>query len=320
MTLSLRISRFVALFGSVLTAVQVGLLLIGDDGICFNDGCHVVDSMTTISPLWFNIGGFVFFQCLFWGMKYVTKEGWYLGLLRLIMLGAVVAEGVLVSFQYFVANVFCSYCLIVLGLIVLLNLLNGVRQIISGIAVFAAVVIAFSTLQFDSIQDSLLDSLHTGSYAAISGRDEESRYLFFSSSCPHCEKILATLDGAGFAVYFNPIDEITDFPIPGARKNPQYDYKVNRKLLKVLGLEEVPALLIYSETEYKIITGSEPIADYFQSCLRSPEPDDISAQQNSSDQQAYTGTGQSSSQSSSTSNLLPPAQNNGTCSVLEDCK
>ncbi len=323
MTLSIRISRFIALLGSAFTIVQVLLLLIGDEGICFNDGCHIVDSMTTIPPIWFNVGGFVFFQIIYWGLKYVTKDGWYLNFIRLFLLGAISAEGVLVSFQYFVADVFCSYCLIIFAHIVLLNLLAGTRQIFSGIAAFAAIVAAFMALQFGVIQNNLIESLHVGSFGAVPGRSEEARYLFFSSECSHCEEILAHLEGAGFAVSLNPIDEIEDVPLPGVRKNVEYDYKVNRALLQTLGIEKVPALMINSESEYKIITGSDKIERYFQSCLNTSTAVE---QSESSSVRSGRGTGYgASSQIAAEKNngldfLTPEKKRDDACSILENCQ
>ncbi len=323
MTLSIRISRFIALLGSAFTLVQVFLLLIGDEGICFNDGCHIVDSLTSIPPVWFNVGGFVFFQIVYWGLKYVYKEGWYLNLIRLFLLGAISAEGVLVSFQYFVADVFCSYCLIIFAHIVLLSLLVGIRQIFSGVAAFTAIVIAFASLQFTGMQDNLIDSLHIGSFGAIPGKDEATRYLFFSSECRHCEELLAYLNGAGLAVSFNPIDEIEDVPLPEVRKNVKYDYKVNRALLQTLGIKKVPVLMINSESEYNIIIGSDEIERYFQSCLNTSagsEQDETSAQSSEGD----TGYG-SSSQSSGENNtgmdfLAPGKKKDDACSILENCR
>ncbi len=323
MTLSIRISRFIALLGSAFTIVQVFLLLIGDQGICFNDGCHIVDSMTSIPPIWFNVGGFAFFQIIYWGLKYVSKEGWYLGLLRLFLLGAVSAEGVLVSFQYFVADVFCSYCLIIFAHIVLLNLLAGTRQIFSGIAAFAAVVLAFTTLQFGVMQNNLFDSLHIGSFGATPGRSEETRYLFFSSECRHCEELLAYLNGAGFAVSFNPIDEIEDVPLPEVRKNVKYDYEVNRALLQTLGIKKVPVLMINSESEYKIIIGSDEIERYFQSCLNTSAGSKQS-ESSSVSSEGDTGYGASSQISHGANTgldfLTPGKKKDDACSILENCQ
>ena len=54
----------IAFLASVLTAVQAFSIYIQGQALCFNNGCAIVDSLTTVSPLFFNIAGFLFFQIL----------------------------------------------------------------------------------------------------------------------------------------------------------------------------------------------------------------------------------------------------------------
>ncbi len=49
-----KLSLVVALGGSLLTLIQIILLESGLDGICFSGGCEIVDSQTTIPPVFFN--------------------------------------------------------------------------------------------------------------------------------------------------------------------------------------------------------------------------------------------------------------------------
>ena len=104
----------VSLLASVLTAVQAFLEYRQENGFCFNGGCEIVESLTTVPPFYFNVAGFLFFQTLFWCFLWGRKgsEYWH-KFAKLLLIGGIVAEAVLVFFQYSVVTVFCSYCLII---------------------------------------------------------------------------------------------------------------------------------------------------------------------------------------------------------------
>ena len=59
------IRSIVSLLASIFTAIQVVLFFSEKKGICFNAGCEIVDSLTTVPPVYFNVAGFFFFQTLF---------------------------------------------------------------------------------------------------------------------------------------------------------------------------------------------------------------------------------------------------------------
>ena len=130
----------IAFLASILTAIQALYIYIKGQTICFSNGCAIVDSMTAVSPFYFNIAGLVFFQVLFWCLLWGRdgSEFWH-KFARLLLLAGLCSEAVLVFFQYSIAGVFCSYCLVILAVIVLLNMLSGLRQILRGIVLFSAV-------------------------------------------------------------------------------------------------------------------------------------------------------------------------------------
>ena len=142
-----------AWLSSSIVAVQIVLLVLGRDGICLSQGCQVVDELTRVPPLVFNLAGLFFFQAVAWGVfRTDTEKAIRWRIVQWLLLAGLAAEGVLVGFQLFVVGVFCTYCLIILGCIVLLNLLAGKKQLLAGTFVFASVFLAFSSLQFK--QDS----------------------------------------------------------------------------------------------------------------------------------------------------------------------
>lgn len=293
---------------SVLAAAQVVLLYSGATALCFNDGCGIVDSMTTVSPLYFNVVGFLYFQALFWlflrgryGSEYWHK------LARLLLLAGLAAEAVLVFFQYSIATVFCSYCLIIFAAIVLLNLCCGPRQMVRGAVLFSAVLAACFSLQFKAPARSG-GTLDGGSIAMASGDRAGTRlYLFFSASCGHCEKVIEAIGANNSCVVrFNPVERLENFDLPGAVRFPDYDPGINLALLGSLAIEEVPVLIAMAPDQSLILQGEARILEYLRNTCR---------QTGAADRQSSSEIGQSSAVS------LPglgKSKNDG-CAVSSDC-
>lgn len=304
MKITLHMSRLVALAGSILTLVQIFFIANNQDGICLNDGCKVVDSLTAVPPIYFNIGGFLFFQAVFWGLWLVRSNSKWQVNVNILLLAGLAAEGVLVSFQHLVAQTFCSYCLIIFSLILLLNILAGIRQLFTGAAVFFAVLACFMSLQFGGGRAPFLQ-LDSGTFAALAGDEEEKRYLFFSSTCKYCEQVIESLEkGSNCGVRFNPLDRIDNFPLEAAVRKEDYSPETNIKIMKALGLEQVPVLLITKAAGFEVITGSGKIQQHFdEKCLAPVEAPN-------------SGSTQGTSQSPGLDFL--PLQD-GSCSVTTDC-
>jgi hypothetical protein len=260
----------ISFLASVLAAVQAVLISSGASGLCLNDGCEIVDSMTNISPLYFNIAGFLFFQILFWfflrgrnGSEYWHK------LARLLLLAGLAAEAVLVFFQYSIAAVFCSYCLIIFAVIVLLNLCCGLGQAVRGAVLFTAVLAACFSLQF-RVPAKSGGTLDAGSIAMVSGdRDGIRIYLFFSASCGHCEKVIEAIGTDNSCVVrFNPVEKIEKFDLPGAVLFPDYDPQINLALLGSLAIKEIPILVAMTPDESLILKGEARILEYLGKTCR----------------------------------------------------
>jgi hypothetical protein len=272
--LLVRLTLVIALAGSLLTLVQIILLESGLDGICFSGGCEIVDSQTTIPPLFFNFFGLVFFQAVFWGIWAGRRSEELQFYVRMLLLAGLAAEGVLVSFQYVVVESFCTYCLIIFSLVTLLNLLRGLRQAVTGAAIFAAVVIAFATLQFttatsESIATGIND-LEKGAYAVLTGEVKKPKLvLFFSSTCPHCEKVIESMQqGSTCTVSFNPVSNVTKFPLTTLVTNKHYDVGVNRAFMMSLGQKSIPVLLVQQQKHIQLISGGNAIMNYLDESCR----------------------------------------------------
>lgn len=253
----------VAFLASVITGVQTYLIYTQGNAFCFNSGCEIVESLTVVPSLYFNLAGFLFFQLIFWCLLWGRNGSLYWNkIARLLLTAGLVAEAVLIFFQYAIAHAFCSYCLLIGACIVLLNILCGLRQIFRGLVLAAAVFIACFSLQFNIGGGG--GALEAGSIASIDGDQKRPElYVFFSASCPHCEAVIEALDGENVCgIHFNPIERLDSFVFPEAELHPDYDPTINLTFLKNLSLNEVPVLLAVSQEETQIISGETRIVNY----------------------------------------------------------
>ncbi|MBB5347456.1 hypothetical protein JWG42_05815 [Desulfoprunum benzoelyticum] len=271
-----------ALLGSLLTALQAVLILFTGDAICIGDGCRIVENLTTVPPLVFHLAGLVFFQAIFWGMLLEKKNpGTVMKAMKVVLLAGMACEGVLVSFQFYISESFCLYCVVILALIVFLNLAVGTRQVGTGLLILASVFVVFSGLQFKSAAAGQAEdtSLTAGTYGLRPGTEPGPKIsLFFSSSCLYCEKIIATLkERHGCTVRFQPVDRIPGFDFPGLQPAPSYSPEVNRNFLRTLDIDEIPVLLAKDADGILILKGEGPIRGYLDRNCPQDQPADNAA-------------------------------------------
>jgi len=261
-----------ALLGALGAATQAVLLLVRGRAICLNEGCRVVEGLTRVPPLYINLAGLGFFAAaalLAWRAPASATSRRLLGAL---LLAGVAVEGVLFGYQYFVAKAFCAWCLAVFGIVGLLSVLAGARQALRAGAVFAGSLAAFSVLSFGVIKPPTGGrALDGGTYGVRScAAPAKQVYLVFSSSCPHCAEVLRALESCNSCnFHFNPIDQIPVLDLPGVERAASYDPGVNRGLLALLGIEEVPVLLVPGPEGMSIIRGGKRIVAYISAeCFR----------------------------------------------------
>lgn len=268
-----RLSLVIALGGSLLSLIQIILLESGLDGICFSGGCEIVDSQAKIPPVYFNFFGLIFFQAVFWCVWAGRRSQELQFCSRMLLLAGLAAEGVLIAFQFVVVETFCTYCLIIFSLVVLLNFLHGLHHAVTGAAIFATVMMAFSTLQFEATApgpvDAGIKSLEKGAYAVLPGEESKPKLtLFFASTCPHCERVIESLrQGTTCTVSFNPVSRVTKFPLAALASNEDYDVGVNRAFMSSLGQKSIPVLLVVQQKHVQLISGANGIMNYLgESC------------------------------------------------------
>ena len=242
---ALQFGQFLALVASLLVAGQIGFTLYQGTPFCLNDGCKIVEKLTRVSPLVFNAVGLFFFQVIYWSLRAARGERRRLpAFVPVLLLAALGVEAILTSFQYLVAHTFCAYCLTILGVIVLLNCLLGFRQILAGTLVVATATLAFASL--DLHQPAAGQQAFTaGVFASRPGVSKyPEHYLFYASTCAHCEKVIAFLKTNGrVTVHFNPIDQVRTLDLANATINAAYAPASNKALLAALGISEIPVLM-----------------------------------------------------------------------------
>jgi hypothetical protein len=268
--------QVLALIASLVTAIQVIYSIVNGSSICLNQGCEVIDRLTALSPLYLNFLGFVYFQVVFWSLRILKNKSlggfdWT----GLLLLAGFAAEGVLSAYQFFVAQVICSYCILIFVFVIILNFMHGQKQIISGVAILIATFISFSFLTFAPTQVfSEYSSLKSGSYGVKScASPSKEVYLIFSSDCPHCENVIKVLDGCNSCdLYLNPIDKIGTLKFNGVELNPGYTPQVNRLMLATLGIKEVPVLVVKNAAGFSFIKGENKILNFVRRACFNREP------------------------------------------------
>ena len=301
------VSFFSALIGILLTGTQSVLIYLQGEGVCFNEGCRIVDSLTLVDPLYFNAAGFFFFLIAAIGLSRARKgSDLWRRFTSLLLLSGLAAEAVLLAFQLIISQALCSYCLIILSLIVLANAFMGLKQIFKGIAIFSAVLVASFSLDYHGGAVKPLP-LESGTMARFQPEKFDKRfYLFISSSCSHCQSVLASLEkNPDCAVDFNPVDRYDTFAFPGAQAAGGYRPDINLNFLKKLGITEIPVLLDQQESTMTLVRGEQAIKNYIDQQCRPSLPQ----------------LGMQSSEQQSSSYALPlPLEEDGSCAIEEDCE
>jgi uncharacterized membrane protein len=271
-----RFIQWTSLCAGAIIAVQIGIILFQGEPFCLNDGCRIVEKLTVIPPLYINISGLSFFLVLFVVSRWFSKMDSLLDLPRVLLLLGLMVEGVLVSYQLFVIQTFCSYCLIIFSIIVALNILYGWRQVLLALPLFSAVVVAFTFLNFSPAALLALrgETLASGTYA-VKKCDTPAKqlYFFFSSDCPHCKNVLSVLENCNNCEFhFNPIDKNQVLAMPDLDYSPYYSHSLNRLVLSMLNITTIPVLLVQNPDGLTFIKGEESIINFVsRACFQEEE-------------------------------------------------
>ena len=263
------------LLTSLIILAQIIVIFSTGEAYCLNQGCRIVESLTRVSPTMFNTLGLFYFLSLALVTTAKIRSSrinnelletrldlW----LKVMLLSGLSSEAVFISYQIFVANTFCSYCMGIFSAIFISNMLVGKRQFLAGSAILIAGVAASSLLRFEPAIFVAKKDLDQGTYA-IKTCTERSRdlYLIFSKNCPHCKKVLEVLKGCSQCeVHFYPINRIDGPILPSLVPEASYDPSINVMTLKILGINEIPVLIDKGERGMLFIKGDKNIIDYIE--------------------------------------------------------
>ena len=268
--------QLLALSASLVIAVQIIYILVNGSAICPNSGCEIIERLTSLSPLYFNILGFLYFQIIYWSLRFIKNRS--LGgfeIPGLLLLAGLAAEGVLLAYQLFVAHVVCSYCILIFSFVIILNLVYDRKQLISGVTILIAIIFSFSLLTWLPARvSSQINSLEHGSYGVKScAAPSKEIFLIFSSDCAHCINVINALDDCNSCdFYLNPVEKLDSFKVNGLELNASYSPEVNRLMLAILGIKEVPVLVVKNTNGFSFIKGEDNILNYVRRACFDPQP------------------------------------------------
>ena len=93
--------------------------------------------------------------------------------------------------------------------------------------------------------------------------------MFFS----HCINVINALDDCNSCdFYLNPVEKLDTFKVNGLELNASYSPEVNRLMLAILGIKEVPVLVVKNAAGFSFIKGEDQILNYVRHACFEPQP------------------------------------------------
>lgn len=226
----------VSLLGALYLAVEAVLQVRGTS-ICSGEGCRVVAQYSRFGDLPIVLAGLAVMALLavLAGLGLRSESRMREQAIDLLLVSSLAAEGFFAGFQVFWINRLCVFCISVFSLFVVLGLLRaaaGRRETLAGFGALAAVLVLFLLLLPPGGSALPLDQKHV---------------LFFSPDCKHCAEIKSEL--AAGRIEYLPVN-----------------VKEHAALLRNLGIQDVPTLLVNGPYEKVFLTGVNAIRGYLASC------------------------------------------------------
>ena len=267
--------RLLLLAGALVTGAQAVVMAKGSS-FCLGESCRVVEGYLSVDPLVMSLAGLAFFILLL-ALSLFSGRAWSRYAMVILLLSAMVAEGILFGIQLFVAGRFCSYCLCVMALVLGAALIFSLRWFLAGCLFMAVQLFFFSNLD-TGIRDLSSVSLAQGTYGVKScSSPSRLAYLIFSDTCPHCRRVLDELKGCtACEIRFNPVKEIESSLLPGIARIEGYDPRINRLFLRLIGISAIPVLVEQTDQGLTIIKGERAIMEFLRDkCFCSGTPHEI---------------------------------------------
>ncbi|WP_169309470.1 vitamin K epoxide reductase family protein [Hippea maritima] len=219
--------------GLLTTIIEISLRIFTNSSICHSQGCALVAKHVRYGEISILIIGCIFFFVLLVSSSIEEKNPKISNIIDLMLNAALAAEGFLVGYQLFRIHKICYFCFGIFITIVILSLLRLTQkkpQIWAGFASFLIVLgLTWMILPSQQIETIPL----------------RNKALLYSNSCPHCEKIIKEIQQKNMKVKFLPIEK----------------YAI---ILKSLGIDKIPVLIVKKKTKLEMIIGDKEIENYLK--------------------------------------------------------
>jgi hypothetical protein len=208
--------------------------------ICATEGCKIVTQYTRFGDLTMVLLGLgtmaVITVLAAQGMRSAGEVRDRI--VNFLLVVSLAGEGFFVGYQLFRLHAVCVFCLSVFGIFLVLGALRiiaGHREVLAGFGSLLAVLSLFYLI------------LPSGGPAIPV---DQKYILFYSADCKHCTEIRKELEENKIAVAHVPVKEFS-------------------LLLRNLGIEGVPTLMVNGPSEKIFLTGTEAIRQHL---FCKPEP------------------------------------------------
>lgn len=233
------------LLSTLLVLTEIVLQAYGKS-ICLTEGCKVVSKHVRFGDLSILLIGLTTFAslALFSFLKLFTTRSGPARLINMILIVSLACEGFLTGYQVFAIHTLCLFCLIILGIVLVLciiRLFAGEGDVIAGVIALGAVFGMFYLVPPPETDIRL--------------PADEKMVLFFSKECIHCSEVMKELQDAGMHVAHVEVNAYSG-------------------VLKSFGVEHVPTLFINEKHQKMLLTGKDAIRSYLRACSSAARPVD----------------------------------------------
>jgi glutaredoxin len=227
----------VSALGALFVLTEIIMQALGKS-LCFTGGCKVAAQTARFGEISILIIGLL----LFVSLALVTASNLsrmrpvFERIINIILIVALACEGFFMGYLAFRLQTVCLFCVIVFGLLVILGmlrLLSGHHEVVAGFAASAAI---FSLLYL---------VLPVG--VPINLPEHERIILFYSKDCKYCAEVVAELERNNISA-------------------KHVDVGAYSGLLKSIGIEGVPTLMVNDPNQKVFFTGQDAIRKYLAVC------------------------------------------------------
>jgi len=205
--------------------------------ICGSEGCKLAGQLLNFPSLYLNFMGLAAVAVILILGWLSLKRPEFEALFFVALYAAIGFETIMFAYQFLVNPEPCIFCGGVYGGLLLIALASRPRWLLYALPIIVALWVALSTLAIPKNMELI---------------SADGTYLIHSETCPHCKKVKAYF--AEHKIPYRPIDVHT--------ANARF-------LLKNLGINEIPVLLIRDHMRTSIFKGDKPIIAHFQ---KGPSP------------------------------------------------